>query len=99
MFLSHVLKNKIFRIFTSSFIVAVIMVILSLAQTIISFDSGEVIKKEMIKQNQTSLFVKKQNKETNIFHEYESYYEVIEQKTIDNLSISTTIITQPIKFL
>jgi len=78
------LKNKVLRIFTSSFIVAVIMVILSLAQTIINFDSGEVIKKEMIKQNQTSLFVKKQNKETNIFHEYESYYEVIEQKTIDN---------------
>lgn len=38
------LKNKVLRIFTSSFIVAVIMVILSLAQTIINFDSGEVIK-------------------------------------------------------
>ena len=53
------LKNKIFNISLSSFMVAAIMVILALAQTIISFNAGEVIETEMSKMNQTSLFMEK----------------------------------------
>ncbi len=53
------LKSKVFRITASSFMIAVIMVILALSQTIITFDSGEIIKNEMDKMNQTSLFMKK----------------------------------------
>ena len=53
------LKSKVLRIFFSSFMVSVIMVILALSQTIITFDSGEIISKEMNKMNQTSLFMEK----------------------------------------
>lgn len=54
------LKSKIFRITASSFMISVIMVILSLAQTIITFDSNEIIKREMSKYNQNSLLLDKQ---------------------------------------
>ena len=53
------LKSKVLRIFFSSFMVSVIMVILALSQTIITFDSGEIISKEMNKMNQSSLFMEK----------------------------------------
>lgn len=43
------LKSKLVRITASSFMIAVIMVILALSQTILLFDSGEVISKEMEK--------------------------------------------------
>ena len=45
----------------SSFIVAAIIVIFSFSQTIIAFDSGLIIQKELEKQNETSLVVKKIN--------------------------------------
>lgn len=45
------LKNKIFRILLSSFITSAILVILSLSLTIIFFDSGEIIKKELSSMN------------------------------------------------
>ena len=51
------LKRKTAVIALSSFMVAVIMVIMSLAQTIINFDSGAILSEEMGKVNQTSLFL------------------------------------------
>ena len=53
------LKRKSFAIMLSSFMVAVIMVIMSLAQTIINFDSGEILASEMSKAKQNSLFLVK----------------------------------------
>lgn len=53
------LKSKVFRITASSFMIAVIMVILALSQTIITFDSGDVISNEMNKMSQDALFVEK----------------------------------------
>ena len=54
------LKNKIFNISLSSFMVSAIMIILALAQTIINFDSGQIISNEMIKTEQTSVLFDKQ---------------------------------------
>ena len=51
------LKRKSFVIALSSFMVATIMIIMSLAQTIIAFDSGEVISNELIKNNQEALLL------------------------------------------
>ena len=53
------LKSKTFAIGFSSFIVAVIMVIMALAQTIIAFDSSEIIAGEMAKKNTDSLYLTK----------------------------------------
>ena len=53
------LKSKLVRITASSFMIAVIMVILALSQTILLFDSGEVISNEMHKMNQSALFMEK----------------------------------------
>lgn len=53
------LKNKMFRISISSFMIAVIMVILSLSQTIIKFDGSDIIQKEMDKSNQSTLLLNK----------------------------------------
>ena len=47
------LKNKTLPIALSSFMVAVIMVIMALAQTIISFDSGRIMAAEMEKSDQS----------------------------------------------
>jgi len=53
------LKNKAVYIALSSFMVAIIMVIMSLAQTIIAFNSHKVIEQELKKADQNSiLFVK-----------------------------------------
>ena len=54
------LKNKIFNIFFSSFMVSAIMIILALALTIIKFDGNKIIKNEMDKMNQNSLYITKQ---------------------------------------
>lgn len=51
------LKNKVFSIVFSSFMVSVIMVILALSQTIITFDSGDILEKEMVKSNQNSILM------------------------------------------
>lgn len=56
---SKFLKNKAFAISLSAFMVAVIMVIMALAQTIINFDAGAIISAEMSKSNQTSLLLNK----------------------------------------
>ena len=53
------LKRKAIAIALSSFMVAVIMVIMSLAQTIIAFDSGAILSEEMGGANQTSLLLVK----------------------------------------
>ena len=58
------LKSKTAVIALSSFMVAVIMVIMSLAQTIINFDSGAILSQEMGKAEQTSLFLVKKVDET-----------------------------------
>ena len=51
------LKSKTVAIALSSFMVAVIMVIMSLAQTIIAFDSSQVIADEMQKNQQNTLLL------------------------------------------
>ena len=53
------LKNKALPISLSSFMVAVIMVIMALAQTIIAFDGSAIISSEMEKANQTALLLNK----------------------------------------
>ncbi|MBQ5662492.1 MAG: ABC transporter ATP-binding protein/permease [Clostridia bacterium] len=53
------LKNKAIAISLSSFMVAVIMVIMALAQTIINFDAGEVMSAELHKSAQSSLLLSK----------------------------------------
>ena len=54
------LKKRTVAITTSSFMVAVIMVIMALAQTIIAFDSGAIIKAEMYESNQTAILLNKE---------------------------------------
>ena len=53
------LKNKSLVISLSAFMVAVIMTILALAQTIAAFDGGHIIADEMAKGNQSSLLLNK----------------------------------------
>ncbi len=53
------LKRKTLAIALSSFMVAVIMVIMSLAQTIIAFDSGAIISGELKKSNQNAMLLNK----------------------------------------
>ena len=53
------LKNKTFAIALSSFMVAVIMVIMALAQTIIAFDAGKIIANEMDKMDTSSVYMLK----------------------------------------
>ena len=53
------LKNKAIAISLSSFMVAVIMVIMALAQTIINFDASEVMSAELHKSAQSSLLLSK----------------------------------------
>lgn len=53
------LKSKVFRIALSSFMIAVIMVILALSETIITFDSGKIIQEEMLKMDNKSLYMEK----------------------------------------
>ncbi len=54
------LKRKTVAIALYSFMVAVIMIILSLAQTVITFDSDAVISNEIKKANATSMMMLKQ---------------------------------------
>jgi ABC-type antimicrobial peptide transport system permease subunit len=72
------LKSKVFRIAASSFMIAVIMVILALSQTIITFDSGKIIKDEMDKMDQSSLFMEKFQSEEERQNTYKYYVEVPE---------------------
>ena len=53
------LKSKVLYIAFSSFMVAIIMVIMALSQTIIAFDANRVIVDEMKKGNQDSLLLVK----------------------------------------
>ena len=53
------LKNKSLAISLSAFMVAVIMTILALAQTIAAFDGGHIIAEEMAKSNQDSVLMNK----------------------------------------
>lgn len=53
------LKNKALSLALSALMVAVIMVIMALAQTIIAFDAGKVISEEMVRNEQKSLLVNK----------------------------------------
>ena len=53
------LKNKSLAISLSAFMVAVIMVIMALAQTIIAFDGGAIVADEMRKTNQSTLLLSK----------------------------------------
>lgn len=53
------LKSKVFRIVASSLMIAIITVILALAETIITFDSGEIISNEMMMNEQETLLLNK----------------------------------------
>lgn len=77
------LKSKLFRIVASSFMIAIIMVILALSQTIINFDAGKIIKTEMSDSNQNSLLLKKPNRENNPIVENEYFYEILDKSFID----------------
>lgn len=77
------LQSKKLRIALYSFIVAVIIVVLALAETIMAFDSGKVIAREMLKENQTSLFVSKTNDLPNPIREGEKYYEMLDPSHVD----------------
>lgn len=76
------LRNKMTVISLSAFMVAVIMVIMSLAQTIISFDGGEVIKAEMSKSHQSSLFVRKLPAGGNQLNSSGNYHVALEDDDI-----------------
>lgn len=78
------LKAKTLLIFLYSFIVAAITVILSFSLTIIAFDSGEVIKHELEKENQETLFVDKINEEVNIHNINQQYYERLSEGLIES---------------
>lgn len=56
---SKFLKNKAWAIVFSSLIVAVIMIIMALAQTIIAFNAGDIVAQEMAKRNQDSFSLSK----------------------------------------
>ena len=77
------LKTKVFRITASSFMIAVIMVILALAETIITFDSGDVISNEMDKMNQSSLFMEKFPSESDQEKLDKKFYTKVSQADID----------------
>ena len=53
------LRNKKLAIALSAFMVAVIMIIMALAQTIIHFDAGKTLSKELAKSEQSSLLMNK----------------------------------------
>ena len=53
------LKSKTFAIGFSSFMVATIMVIMALAQTIIAFDGSKIVAEEMAKSNLSSMLLTK----------------------------------------
>ena len=78
------LKTKLPRIAIYSFIVAVIIVVLSFSQTIIAFDSSKVIEDEMHQGHQESLYVRKLNADINIFYDYEQYYERLDAGIVTN---------------
>ena len=59
MLFSKFLKKQTFRISLSAFIAAVIMVIMALSQTIISFNAGNIMVAEMNKVQQKSLLLNK----------------------------------------
>lgn len=78
------LKAKTLLILLYSFIVAAITVILSFSLTIIAFDSSEVIKNELEKENQETLFVDKINGEVNIYNINQQYYERLSEDVIQS---------------
>lgn len=54
------LKKKVMTIPVCAFMVAVIMVIMALAQTIVAFDGGEIVKREMENQNYDTIYITKE---------------------------------------
>lgn len=82
------LKNKTLAISLSSFMVAVIMVIMALAQTIVNFDGGRIIKQEMDKMDSSALFMTKELTEEQksfiaTMGKFSSCYPEIYQSDID----------------
>ena len=75
------LKNKIFKIISSSFMISVIMVILSLSQTILNFDGGRLIEDELHKSNYETMLIKKSG--TNSYYGEETKFHMfIDETTI-----------------
>ena len=54
------LKKKLMTIPVCAFMVAVIMVIMALAQTIVAFDGGDIIKREMERQEYDTMYITKE---------------------------------------
>ena len=80
------LKNKALSISVSAFMVAVIMIIMALAQTIIAFDSGAIIAEEMVKSNQDTLFLNKGlDSKTQSKLNGSNYFVNIDQKDIQKI--------------
>ena len=82
------LKHKAFAIALSSFMVAVIMVIMSLAQTIITFDASAIIAEEGKKANATSVMMLKQisqEKKASIGSDAEDYFVEISDHDIEQI--------------
>ena len=82
------LKNKAAYIALSSFMVAIIMVIMALAQTIIAFDANKVIENEMKKANQSSMLFVKQLSDANYNRVGTSYITNIGEGDIDTIKNS-----------
>lgn len=54
------LKNKVMSIPVAAFMVAVIMVIMALAQTIVAFDGAQIVKQEMERQEYDTMYIAKE---------------------------------------
>ena len=74
------LKNKTLAIALSAFMVAVIMVIMALAQTIINFDANKILSDEMRKNNQSNLVLNKYvDEETQMHLDHQYRVEITEE--------------------
>lgn len=76
------LKNKIFKIISSSVMISVIMIILSLAQTVINFDGGKIIENELKNGNNQTLLIKKTSSNS-YYGEDSKFIEIIDEETIE----------------
>lgn len=79
------LKNKPLSIVLSALMVSIIMIILSLAQTIVSIDSNRIITDEMIKQGQESLLINKVYSNDDVISSNQEFHGVVEENDIDSL--------------
>ena len=79
------LKNKVFSIALSSFMVAAIMIIMALAQTIIAFDGNDIISEEMIESDFAGILVQKATTEADrmLYGNSQRYFKHVTQGDIN----------------